>query len=79
MNYAGERQSRTARTDALLTRVQITRLETLIKKYAVHVGNCEGVSYLENRYRGAFGGSEDRDLFTDREWMDIRRIAGETE
>jgi len=54
------------------TRIKL--LETLIQKYASHVGDCEGVSYLESRYRGAWG---DPDLFTDEEWAEIRRIAEE--
>ena len=54
-------------------------LEGLIRKYAVHVGSCEGVSFLEPRYKGGWGssgGDPDYD-FTDSEWDEIRRIAEE--
>lgn len=58
---------------------RITLLETLIQKYATHVGGCEGVSYLESQYRYAGMGLELADEFTDEEWAEIRRIAEETE
>ncbi len=45
--------------------------ERVVKKYAKHVGDCEGVSFLENRYRDS--------TWTDAEWTDIRNIAEETD
>ncbi len=57
---------------------RITLLETLIQKYATHVGACEGVSYLESQYRHA-GRLESADEFTDEEWVEIRRIAEKTD
>ena len=51
--------------------LRIKALEALIKKYAKHVGDCEGVSFLENRYRDS--------TWTDAEWTDIRNIAEETD
>jgi hypothetical protein len=55
---------------------RVTLLETLIRKYAYHVGCCEGVSFLEQHYRGAYGAGSD---FTTEEWDEVRRIAGETD
>ncbi len=55
---------------------RIALLERLIEKYAQHVGNCEGVCYLEDHYRDAWGPNGQ---WTDEEWTEIRRIAGETE
>ncbi len=51
---------------------RITLLETLIKKYAIHVDTCEGVSFLEDRYG-------DPAIFTREEWAEIRRVAEESE
>jgi len=59
-------------------RARVRLLETLIKKYATHVGACEGVSFLEERYSSPLGGTHE-DAFTAEEWAEIRRIAGETE
>lgn len=58
---------------------RITLLETLIKKYATHVGACEGVSFLESQYHGSAFGLGPEDVFTDEEWAEIRRIAEETD
>ncbi len=55
---------------------RIKLLETLIYKYATHVGNCEGVSFLEDQYREA---SSAPFRFTDEEWEAIRLIAKEDE
>lgn len=55
---------------------RIELLERLIQKYAAHVGCIEGVSYLEDRYRGMFGGGN---IFASEEWAEIRRIAKESE
>ena len=60
----------------LLERINL--LEKLIKKYADHVASCEGVSFLEDRYSGSCGGADDA-VFTDEEWDELRRIAGEEE
>ncbi len=57
-------------------KARVELLERLIEKYAAHVGEIEGVSYLEDRYRGMFGGGN---IFASEEWAEIRRIAGETE
>jgi hypothetical protein len=40
----------------------------LIKKYSQHVGQIEGVSYLEDGYR------RDTDVFTDEEWAIMREL-----
>ena len=61
---------------AVAAKARIELLERLIEKYAAHVGGIEGVTYLEDRYRGMFGS---KDTFTDEEWAEIRRIAEETE
>ena len=53
-------------------------LEKLIKKYAWHGVKGEGVSFLADHYRGAYGGVDD-DAFTDEEWTEIRLIVGEEE
>ena len=58
---------------------RITLLETLIQKYAAHVGACEGVSFLESHYQGSGMGLDSEDEFTDEEWVEIRRIAEEPE
>lgn len=54
-----------------------TYLEGLIRKYAAHVGNCEGVSFLEQRYEGGWGGTDPDYQFSKDEWDDIRKIAEE--
>lgn len=48
---------------------QIIILEKLIRKYAYHVKDCEGVTFLENQF-----GNEG--MFNPEEWAEIRRIAG---
>jgi len=53
----------------------IARLETLIDKYAQHVSGIEGVSYLEDRYRGMFGS---KDTFTDEEYRWLTEDKGLT-
>lgn len=58
---------------------RIALLETLIQKYATHVGACEGVSFLESQYRYSGMGPKSADEFTDEEWAEIRHIAGETD
>ncbi|MHC4240513.1 MAG: hypothetical protein ACYSUC_12325 [Planctomycetota bacterium] len=52
-------------------------LEGLIRKYAAHVGNCEGVSFLEARYEGGWGGVDPDYQFSKEEWAETRKIAGE--
>ncbi len=60
-------------------RARVILLETLIQKYATHVGACEGVSYLESQYRHSGMGLDNADEFTDEEWAEIRRITEESE
>jgi hypothetical protein len=70
------------RSDEITIRARETRivlLETLIQKYATHVGACEGVSFLESQYRYSGMGLGSADEFTDEEWVEIRRIAEEVE
>ena len=59
-------------------RERVRLLETLIQKYATHVGGCEGVSFLESRYQYSAMGLDNADEFTDEEWAEIRKIAKET-
>lgn len=52
---------------------RIEKLETLLAKYIVHVGDAEGTDFIDDGYRGSLP-----DLFTDDEFETLRAFADVT-
>jgi len=49
-------------------------LVTLLKKYIRHIGDNEGIDYLENSCRTHYRGDQE---FTDEEWRQLRALSKE--
>lgn len=45
--------------------------EDLLRKYMRYVGECEGIDFVENGYRGYPGDQE----FTPEEWAELSRLS----
>lgn len=52
--------------------MRIRDLERLLFHYITHVGICEGVTFLETKYRALFPGTHE-------EWDDLRQMGDVTQ